>query len=356
MRAPDGTYGKAGFFFILFLIIASTGLRLWLPHWAKGYVNAQIDALDGYGGTVDDIGISLWRGAYQIYGLDIYKDKGGLKKPFVSAETIDLSVEWKALLRGRVVAEADIANIGLNFAVGQTGAGGGWGRFVDALSPFEINRLGVSGGKIAYLDYRPSPDVDIHISGISGEVTNLRNVERRDAALPSDLRLAGTSVGKGAFRLAGRVNIMQDVPDFDLDIRLENAALAAFNDYARAAAAVDFEKGAASLYSELAAADGKVTGYLKIIIIDVALVDLDDKDQNVIKAVWETLVGGFMTLFKNQPQDQFALRIPIQGSLRNPDRDTWAAFLSIFSNAFGKAFSRDTDGNINFRDALEGGG
>lgn len=31
MRAPGGKYGKAGIVFILFLIIAAAGLRLWLP-------------------------------------------------------------------------------------------------------------------------------------------------------------------------------------------------------------------------------------------------------------------------------------------------------------------------------------
>ena len=59
---------------------------------------------------------------------------------------------------------------------------------------------------------------------------------------------------------------------------------------------------------------------------------------------------------KNQPKDQFALRIPIDGDLKNPKEDAFSAFLSIFSNAFGKAFTRNTDGNVNFSDALRAEG
>lgn len=59
-----------------------------------------------------------------------------------------------------------------------------------------------------------------------------------------------------------------------------------------------------------------------------------------------------MVIFKNHPNDQFAMRIPIEGDLNNPDKDIWSAFVSICQNAFGQAFKKDTDGNVNFNNAL----
>lgn len=341
--------------FLLLVALALGAGRLYLPYWAKGYVNRQIAALHGYGGSVDGLGISLWRGAYQIHGLHIFKTGGGLKEPFVDARLIDLSVQWRALLRGRVVAEADIDDIALNFALNQTGRGGGWPAFVDALSPFDFNHVNVHGGRVSYLDHSASPDVNVYIADIEGGITNLRNVEGRAAALPSDLRISGTSIGKGRADVRGHVNILRDIPDFDLDMKLENADLPALNDYARAAAGVDFARGKAGLYSELAAADGHLTGYVKFLATGVSL-GSPRRDHNVIQAVWQGLVGAFMAIFKNQPKDQFALRVPVAGNLRNPDKDAWSAFFSIFSNAFGKAFTRDTDGRINFSDALRAEG
>lgn len=337
------------------LAVALLAGRMYLPVWATRYVNQQIANLDGYGGGVQDIDIALWRGAYQIHGLEIHKTNGGIKKPFVAAEMIDLSIEWKALLKGRVVAEATLNDINFTFAKSQTGKGGGWGKLIDALTPVDINRLEIHGGKVSYIDYEPSPDVNIYITGVEGLVTNLRNVENKNATLPSVIQLSGTSIGKGRVSLTGTANILREIPDFDANFKLENADLTAFNEYTRAALAVDFEKGTASIYSEMASSQGHVTGYIKAIANDVSVIDLSKDDSNPINAIWETLVAGFMEIFRNHGNGQFAFRIPVEGRVDNLERDSWSAFFSIFKNAFGKAFPRDTDGNINFADALKEG-
>jgi hypothetical protein len=339
---------------LVLIAVGLIGARLYLHVWATQYVNRQIAALHGYQGWVQDVGISLWRGAYQIYDMRIFKSENGLEEPFVAARTVDLSVEWRALLHGRIVAKIVIDNIDLNFAVNQTGRGGGWKRFVDALSPLDINRLEVRGGRVAYIDAQAKPRADIHIDDLAAEITNLRNVERRTTTLPSDVRVSGVSLGKGKFQLKGRANILlRDVPDFDIDIKLENAALPAFNDYARAVAAVDFEKGRASVYCELAASNGEVDGYLKFLASDVSVGSRDSPDHNPLSAVWKMLVAAFMEIFKNHPRDQFALRIPVRGNIHHPGEDGWSAFFSIFENAFGRAFTRNVDGSVTFSDAVK---
>jgi hypothetical protein len=83
---------------VLGLLIA---LRAALPLVLERYVNKQLDQLKGYSGSVADIDLSLWRGAYQIDGLRVVKTGGKVPIPFVSARQIDLSVQWKALLMKR---------------------------------------------------------------------------------------------------------------------------------------------------------------------------------------------------------------------------------------------------------------
>ncbi|RRQ24235.1 DUF748 domain-containing protein [Guyparkeria sp. SCN-R1] len=327
--------------------------RAYLPYWVTDYLNTQIAALDGYAGSLEDVDIHLWRGAYVVHGLEIHKLEGGLKEPFVAAETIDLSVEWSALLDGAVVAEIDIHDADLNFSRTQSGEGAGWQRLVEAWSPFDINRLTIHGGRVAYIDYSTEPNVHLFIDDIEARVTNLRNVERGDPSLPSDLNITGHSIGDGELTVEGKLNVVKSTPDFDIDLALRGASLAAFNDYTKAAAAIDFESGTVGLFSELAAVDGRLTGYLKTVATDISVVDLSESDQNPINALWESAVSVFMDVFKNQPEDQFAFRIPIEGNLNDPERGTWAAFLSIFDNAFGQAFTRDTDGNIRFEELLE---
>lgn len=343
----------AGIFVLL--ILALIGGRIYLPYWVTDYVNHKIDALDGYSGSVKDIDIHLWRGAYQIHGLDIYKTNGGLKTPFVASRLIDFSVEWRALWRGKIVSEMDIETITLTFSKSQTGKEADWTTFIDDLTPFDINRLGVHGGKVSYVDPAAKPKVNLYIDNIQAEVTNLRNVDNKNVALPSDLRIQGHSIGNGKLAITGKGNVLRKIPDFDLDIKLENASLTALNEYTRDSIGVDFTSGTIGVYSELAAANGNVTGYVKPIISKMQLMDANDKDITPWRFLWEALVSAFMEIFKNHPQDQFALRIPIEGQFDNPQSNMWEGFWSIFRNAFVQAFPRATDGSINFRQALEAG-
>lgn len=341
--------------FVVLLIVALIGGRLYLPYWVTDYVNRKIEALDGYSGSVKDIDIHLWRGAYQIHDLDIYKTNGGLKTPFVAAKTIDFSIEWRALLKGTIVSEVDIETIALTFAKSQTGKEADWTRFIDDLTPFDVNRLGIHGGKVSYVDPAAKPKVNLYIDAIQAEVTNLRNVDKKNVALPSDLRIQGHSIGDGKLAITGKGNILRKIPDFDLDIKLENASLTALNDYTRDSIGIDFTSGTIGVYSELAAANGNVTGYVKPIITRMQLLDANDKDVTPWRFVWEALVSAFMEIFKNQAQDQFALRVPIEGHFDNPHSNMWAGFWSIFRNAFVQAFPRKTDGSIDFRQAIEAG-
>ena len=340
---------------IIAVIVIATLLvagRLYLPLWVKDYVNTQIALLDGYRGGIEDIDLNLWRGAYKIHTLEIRKQENGLDVPFAAARTIDLSIEWKALLEGAVVAEIDIYEANMNFSKTQTGEGGGWLEFVDALSPFSINRLAVHSGRVAYIDYTAEPNINLFVENIDATVSNLRNVTDRGTPRPSRVKISGTSIGGGALSFDGRLNIFREIPDFDTTLELNEADLTAFNDYGRAYAAVDFEGGRIGIFSELAAADGKVKGYIKLVATDVKMVGIE-KDENPLNALWEALLSGFVELFENQPKDQFALRVPIEGNLNDPESDLWSAFISIFSNAFEKAFTKNEDGTINFQDAIE---
>ena len=81
-------YGVLGF-----VIVALVVFRLMLPSILLRYVNRQLTLIDGYQGHVDDIDVSLYRGAYTIRGIKLDKTGGKIPVPFYSAEAIDLSVE-----------------------------------------------------------------------------------------------------------------------------------------------------------------------------------------------------------------------------------------------------------------------
>ncbi len=336
---------------IIVLIIALIGARMYLPYWVTDYVNREIAQLDGYSGSVKDVDIHLWRGAYQIHGLDIYKTGSKIPVPFVAVRTADLSVQWRALFEGAVVAEIDLYDADLNFAIGSNGRtqgteDAGWAKLVDALSPLEINRFTVKGGKLAFKDFSTESKVDLFVDDIALRVDNLKAVHDKNVALPSPVSLSGTSIGGGRVKAEGAMNILKDIPDFDYDIKLEGAKLTAMNGLARSRAGVDFESGDLSIYIEAAAKNGIVTGYIKPVPRDIEMVSIDE-DGDPISIAWQSLISVFGEVFKNHSEDQLATRIEIVGNLNNPDTDTWSAIVGIFRNTF-KAYIRDTDGYIDF--------
>ncbi len=140
--------------------------------------------------------------------MEIHTHRGDRNEPFVAAETIDLSVEWGALLNGAVVTEIDIHEADLNFSKRQHGQGANWEHLVNAWSPFDINRLALHGGRVAYIDYSTEPNIHLYIDEIDARVTNLRNVEKDDPALPSDLSIKGQSIGCGELTVDGKLNVI----------------------------------------------------------------------------------------------------------------------------------------------------
>src|SRR5688572_8394556 len=74
-------------------------LRLILPFWVLDFVNKRLSNISGYFGHVDDIDISLYRGAYTVNAIYINKvnSKSGKQTPFFASPIVDISIEWKSL-------------------------------------------------------------------------------------------------------------------------------------------------------------------------------------------------------------------------------------------------------------------
>ena len=85
-----------GMIFIGVLILA----RLALPTVLKTYVNHRLSLQKNYGGKVGNITVHLWRGAYRIHDIHIYKLSGKIHEPFFEAAYIDLSIQWLRLFTG----------------------------------------------------------------------------------------------------------------------------------------------------------------------------------------------------------------------------------------------------------------
>lgn len=336
---------------IALLIVA----RLLLPYFVTNYVNKVLSEIEGYQGSIEGVDISLYRGAYAINNLKLEKMDGDIPVPFLDIEKIDLSVEWEAIFDGAVVGEIQLLYPRLNFVAGpseeetQTGAETDWTEPLKDLMPLQINRFEIVRGKISYLDFHAEPKVDIAIDSLNAVALNLNNATDNPEKLPSKVKLTGTSVGGGLLVVDAEMNILKEIPDFDINLEFTEVNLPALNDFIKAYGKFDVERGTFNLYSEIILNNGTFDGYVKPVMIDMKVLDLskDSEDKrNVFQLVWEGIVELGSEIFENHKEDQVASRVPLQGEIGQVETDVWTTIFTVLRNAYIEALKREVDNTV----------
>jgi hypothetical protein len=333
-------------------VILLIAFRLYLPTLLLNYINKTLQEIEDYTGHVDDIDISLYRGAYQIRGIKLEKKTGKVPVPFIDISVLDLSVQWKALFDGAVVGEIRVIEPEINFVKGpseeesQTEMDSSWVDVVDKWMPLKINKLEIRNGEIHYRDFHSKPKVDIMMRNIQGIALNLSNSKKSSDLLPSTVE-ASAEAYDGTFSLKMKLNALAKVPTFDLNAELRELNLVKLNSFLRAYANVDVKKGLFGLYAEVAAKDNSYEGYVKPILKDMDILQLDKEEGSVLQVAWEAAVGAVNEVLKNQKKDQTATKVPFTGRFDQSNVDIWTAVGGILKNAFISAFKPSIDNSVN---------
>lgn len=328
------------------------GVRAALPGLVKRYVNRELDALEGYSGRVGDVDLSLWRGAYVIEDVRIVKTGGKVPVPFFAARAIDISVEWKALFDGDIVAEIELHRPQLNFvngptrATSQTEPASNWQDTVRDLAPFRINRFAIIDGEVHYRDFHARPRVDIYVQRIRGVARNLTNAEDLSGSLVATFAGKAVAMSSGEIAIAGKLNPYAKKPTFEVDATLDHLNLAQFNDYLRAYANVDAEAGKLSVDAEFAASRGRFRGYIKPFIDDLDVLQWEKEREGLAGKLWEGLVELAAEIFEDQSKDRIATTVPFAGTLEEPEADVWSTIGGLLKNAFIEALRRGLEDKI----------
>ncbi|MEO9870788.1 DUF748 domain-containing protein [Ekhidna sp.] len=344
---------------IILLII----LHVSLPFILVRYVNNTLNEIPDYKGSVEWIHVNLFRGAYQVHSLELLVESEDSYEPFFKTKTIDLSIEWRALLRGRIVGEliftqpelvfialsSDSAESNKESSSNQNEKNVDWTKPLKDLMPLAINRFEIISGSIHYKDLNSDPEVDIFLDQLNGLATNLSNAETSSKELPSELKLSGKSIGNGQLEIDGYLNVLLPTPNFDFNLSFEEVDMTSLNDFTKAYTNIDFERGTLNVYGEFAGQDGQFDGYIKPLIKDLKLVDFKKDKKKPFKLIWESIVGTLAEIFENQGEDQFATKVPLKGSYENINSKTWPAVRGVLKNAFIEAFKTKHDDSINLK-------
>ncbi|MEO5572720.1 MAG: DUF748 domain-containing protein [Bacteroidia bacterium] len=337
---------------LIFIVSLLIIVRIILPYVVLHYANKTLAAMNGYFGHINDIDLSIYRGAYII--KDFYIDKvdssSQQRVPFISSQIIDLSVEWKSLFHGRVVGELEFKNPVLLFTKDKAEPGAiqkdtnDFRKVLKSFMPLKINRFEIINGKIQYIDATSTPKVNIAMTDAYMLAQNLSSV--LDTALLPATVDANANVYKGTFNFKMKINPLADQPTYDLNAELKNTNLPDMNDFLKAYANFDVHAGTFGLYTEVAAKDGKYIGYVKPVIKNLKVLGPEDRHDSFFNKLYEVLVGTVGVILKNPKEKQVATKVPIKGEYGNSTVGTWYAIIDVLRNAFIQALYPSVDNEI----------
>lgn len=351
-------YKKKRYTIPIIIVVLLVAFRIYLPTLVKNNINKILADIPGYYGQIEDVDISLIRGAYVVNGMYLNKVNAKTQVPFLNFPKSDISIEWKSLFKGRIVSEIIMTSPEVIYIFEdqqaptdeKTADVDDWTKALTEIVPIDINHFEVHDGKIAFVQLQADPNIDLNIDKIELYADNLRNVKSAQGTLPSPIHASGVTFGDGNMTLDGKINLIKEIPDMDLEFALKGSNATALNDMTRHYAGIDFEKGTFELYSEVAIADGYLQGYIKPMLTDSKLIG---KEDGFLGVLWEGFVGFFKFILKNQTTDTLATKVPFEGDLNNVETGVWPTVINIFGNAWIKAFTGEVDGDIDFKDAFE---
>jgi len=137
--------------------------------------------------------------------------------PIAHIPNLSASVHWKALLRGRFVADFELDNPTIRFDLTQFSQEDrdetpikekGWQDAVQAIYPLKINRFVIRNGDVTYIDKGPFRPLQIKQLNFIAE--NIRNVQSEEGSYPSPVEMEAVVFETGRLKVKGHADFLAE--------------------------------------------------------------------------------------------------------------------------------------------------
>ena len=346
------------FYFIFGLIVFLIIGRLTLPYVVRYYLNDYLaNDVKHYTGSVEDVDLALWRGAYEIEGFYLYKKNTNIKIPFIEIDTIDISISWRALFRGMFLADLILSEPKVNFVDSklkknkQSVEEENWKDIVNEVVPFNLETLAITKGEIHFINNEIKVPIDIYFKQIELKAHNIHNSKKQDSALFSGYELSATPQNHGELYSKGTFNILVEPPDFDINLKIEHMKLTQLNAFLKVYGPIDLTSGEFDFYMEMACRNSKIAGYLKPVFKNMIVrAGREEIDNSFKETSFEVIAALVNVILQNRNTKLLAAKFPFDGDLKDPEFNIWKGIKTLIANRFGKpAFKLKIDNTINLK-------
>lgn len=334
------------------------------PYVATWFVNRDLAALPEYRGQIQDLSIHPFRGAATVRGFTLVK-RGEKLAPWLAIHSVEVQISMKHFLKGHILLNIKAEEPAIHIIVGTTKASTQTAPSKEvtdrlmAMLPYDVNEATVDHGMVRFEDRSSHPHIDLVMDDIALHVTGISDHPhpKQDIALPTKITLTARVLQLGSMKLIAGLDHFSVPPRFDGDIAVVHVPLVRLAQFTRAHGGFDFARGTIEMFGEAKLSNGKITGYVKPMIANMAVFDktsAGDKNDTTMEMVWEKFVENVFLIFQNNESKRIATRIPISGQLDNPQASPWGALGKAVSNAFVTALLPGVEHTVTIDAVLEG--
>lgn len=194
-----------------------------------------------------------------------------------------------------------------------------------------INALDIRDGKVHYSDATSRPPLSIVVDHIDICARDISTVPERQSNAALNVR---ARVYDGIFQAAMTVDLLSHTPDFILDTDLSGINMVLLNDFFQRYGRFDVSSGSMAMHSEIKAVAGKFGGYVESVIEDLHVLGPEDKNDNILRYLWEGLVGLVLDIMKDHRTDELKTRIEFERPFKDPEVQVGKAVGEALANAF----------------------
>jgi hypothetical protein len=343
-------------FFLLALVIILIILRLCLPSILLKYVERQINKLPEYHVKIDDLDVALYRGSYTLKHVQLWKITKNIPVPYFESQIVDFSVEWSALLKGKLVAKIIIQKPIVNFVIDPTGnneqltINSEWLDIVKTLFPLNINRLDAHNGEIYFRSYHGKPPFKTYIKDVEFTMHNMQNANRVSTLLPSRFEFSGHPMGGGSMKVTGKFNPFDKQPTFYFEGALVDLDVSQISNLLKHYTDIDVTHGTFSLYGEAGAEKGEIKGYAKPFFKNLKIGN--PKKESPLGVIYNGIAAVAAKIVENPQKKTIATKINIEGRIDDPNTSILSIIGYLLHHAFIHALLPQIDNSIEMKSII----
>lgn len=228
-----GTWIAAGVAALVFVLIMAANYVS--PIIRTHIEKAMNRSLVGYKTRLPSARLRFFDGTLFLYGLSVVQEAHP-SPPVITIPMLRVSIQWRELLWGKVVADClisqPIASINLTQLRSEKSSHRsvkeeGWQQALESIYPFKINRFSIQDGDITYIDTDPSRPIKLeHLQVVAD---NIRNIHSAENEYPSTIHVDTVVFGTGHAWLDGHANFLAvPVPSVLTRYNIERVPLSPF--------------------------------------------------------------------------------------------------------------------------------